>query len=159
MNRTLVTKGHGPVTGRDMRSDPFFALQRGINRMFDDLWPDFDMPAVFSSRRFPSIEIRDEDKAVKVIADLPGLDDKDVELDLMDGILTMKGEKKSETSEKTDTGTVSERWYGHFERSVAVGDVDDNAVTATFENGVLTVILPKVERPKDTGHKIPIAAK
>lgn len=159
MNRTMVPKGHGPLASRDLRTDPFFALQRGINRMFDDLWGGFDLPTVFAGHRFPSLEVHDEDKVVRVTAELPGMTDKDVELTLKDGILTLKGEKKSETSEKTEHGMVSERWYGHFERSVAVGEVDDNAVAATFDNGILTVTLPKTERPKDTGHTIPITGK
>lgn len=159
MNRTMIPKGHTPLATREGRMDPFFALQRGINRMFDDLWHGFDAPAVFAGHRFPSLEVRDEDKAVRVIAELPGLGAEDVELSLHDGILTLKGEKKTETEEKTDHGMVSERWFGHFERAVAVGDVDEGATDAKYENGVLTVTLPKVEKPKETGRKIPIATK
>ncbi|ARJ67728.1 hypothetical protein WV31_19740 [Magnetospirillum sp. ME-1] len=159
MNRTMIPKGHTPLASREGRLDPFFALQRGINRMFDDLWHGFDAPAVFTGHRFPTLEVRDEDKTVSVVAELPGLEPADVELSLHDGILTLKGEKKTESEEKTDRGVVSERWFGHFERSVAVGDVDENATEAKYENGVLTVTLPKVERPKETGRKIPIAAK
>jgi HSP20 family protein len=159
MNRTMIPKGHTPMTAREGRLDPFFALQRGINRMFDDLWHGFETPAVFAGHRFPSLEVRDEEKMVRVIAELPGLELDEVELGLHDGILTLKGEKKSETEEKTEHGVVSERWFGHFERAVSVGDVDENATEAKYENGVLTVTLPKVERPKETGRKIPIATK
>lgn len=159
MNRTMIPKGHMPLATREGRMDPFFALQRGINRMFDDLWHGFDVPTVFAGHRFPSLEVRDEDKAVRVVAELPGLEAKDVELSLHDGILTLKGEKKTESEEKTEHGMMSERWFGHFERSVAVGDVDEGATEAKYENGVLTVTLPKVERPKETERKIPIAAK
>jgi HSP20 family protein len=159
MNRTMIPKGHTPPATREGRLDPFFALQRGINRMFDDLWHGFDPPALFAGHRFPSLEVRDEDKTVRVIAELPGLDAGDVELSLHDGILTLKGEKKTESEEKTEHGVVSERWFGHFERSVTVGEVDEDATEAKVENGVLTVTLPKVDKPKETGRKIPIAAK
>lgn len=157
MNRTMIPKGHGPLVGRDGHVDPFFALQRGINRMFDDLWHGFDTPAL-AGHRFPSLEVRDDDKAVRVMAELPGLAAEDVELSLHDGILTLKGEKKTESEEKTDHGIVSERWFGHFERSVAVGDVDEAATEATYDNGVLTVTLPKVVKAKESGRKIPISA-
>jgi len=159
MNRTMIPKGQNPLSGRDPWTVPFFALQRGINRVFDDLWGGFDMPTAFAGHRFPSLEVHDEDKVVKVTAELPGLTEKDVDLTLKDGILTLKGEKKSETSEKTENGLVSERWYGAFERSVAVGDIDEPAVTAKFDNGILTVTLPKSERPKENAHKIPISGK
>lgn len=159
MNRIPIPKGHGPLAGRDPRTDPFYALQRGINRMFDDLWGGFDVPAVFTGHHFPSLDIHDEAKLVTVTAELPGLAEADVELGLKDGILTIKGEKKSESSEKSERGTVSERWYGRFERAIAVGDVDEAAVTATMADGVLTITLPKTETPKDRGRKIAIATK
>lgn len=158
MNRLMTPRGHTPLATREGRPDPFLALQRGINRMFDDLWHGWDAPMVFGghAHHFPTLEVRDEDKAIRVVAELPGMDDKDVELSLTDGILTLKGEKKSESEEKTEHGVVSERWFGRFERSVAVGDVDETTAEAKFENGVLTVTLPKVEKPKETGRKIPI---
>jgi HSP20 family protein len=156
MNRTMVPTGGLP--GRMLReggTSPFLALQQGINRVFDDMWRGLDLPAVFGPR-FPSIELRDEDKEIRVVAELPGLDEKDVEISLKDGILLLSGDKKSETSESTEQGTFSERWYGHFERAVAVGEVDEEKVAAEFKNGVLTVILPKAEQAKETGRKIPI---
>lgn len=163
MTRTMVPKEHAPSVLRDLRADPVFSLQRGINRMFDDLWHGFgrspELPAVFTGHTFPSLEVRDEEKVIKVTAELPGLDPKEVDLSLKDGILTLRGEKKSETREDDDRGTVSERWYGMFERAVSVGEVDETAVAATFENGILTISLPKAERPKETGRKIPIGTK
>lgn len=159
MNRMMIPKGRGPLAGFDLRTDPFFALQRGINHMFDDLWHGLDVPATLVNHGFPSLDVHDEDKVVRVIAELPGMTEHDVDLTLKDGVLTLKGEKKSETSEKTEHGTVSERWYGRFERSVAVGEIDETAVTAKFDNGVLTVTLPRSEHPKDTAHKIPITGK
>lgn len=158
MNRTMIPKGRTPMALREGRLDPFFALQRGINHLFDDLWHGFETPAL-AAHRFPSLEVRDDEKTVSVIAELPGMGAEDVELSLHDGILTLKGEKKTETEEKTDHGIVSERWFGHFERSVAVGEVDEDGTEAQYENGVLTVTMPKKEKAKETGRKIPIAAK
>lgn len=159
MKRNLIPKEHDPLVGRDAWADPLFALQRGINRMFEDMWRGFDVPTVFGGHRFPSIEVKDKDKELVVTAELPGLTDKDVELTLRDGVLTLKGEKKSETDHETEAGSVSERWYGSFERRLGVGDVDEDKVAASYDNGVLTITLPKVAKAKETGRTIPIAAK
>jgi HSP20 family protein len=154
--RDLVTWGRNRLPTAE-GPHPFFALQRDINKLFDDMWGGFELPTMMRGRAFPSIEVRDEDKQVRVIAELPGMDENDVELTLADGVLTLKGEKKSETTEKTaEGGSVSERWYGRFERAVEVGAVEEDKVAAEYKNGVLTVTLPKAETAKDKARKIPI---
>lgn len=104
MKRNLIPKEHDPLVGRDAWADPFFALQRGINRMFEDMWRGFDVPTVFGGHRFPSIEVKDKDKELVVTAELPGLTDKDVELTLRDGVLTLKGEKNRKRITKPRPG-------------------------------------------------------
>jgi HSP20 family protein len=150
--RDLVPWGRGRLT----TGEPFHMLQRDINRLFDDMWGGFDLPALLGRKGFPALEVRDEGKEIKVVAELPGMGVKDVELTIDAGILTLKGERKSETTEKTDGGLFSERWYGRFERSVNVGQVEEDKVVADFSNGVLTVILPKAAVPEEMGRKIPI---
>lgn len=120
-------------------TSPFGALHREVNRMFDDLWRGFDAPEITTSA-WPHIELCDEDHQLKVVAELPGLEERDVELTLDNGVLTLKGHKTIEKG-----GTVySERWEGAFERDITVGrDVDADKVTASFKNGVLTILLPK----------------
>lgn len=117
----------------------FGALHREMNRMFDDLWRSFDAPTRGLSA-WPHVEISETDNEVKVVAELPGLEQRDVELTLENGVLTLKGQRAIEKN-----GTVySERWEGAFERDIAVGrDVDPDKVSATFKNGVLTILLPK----------------
>ncbi|HEU4624313.1 MAG TPA: Hsp20/alpha crystallin family protein [Steroidobacteraceae bacterium] len=131
-NRDLETSRFAESTS------PFLALHREMNRMFDDFFRDFDLPV--RSAAWPRIELREADDQVEVIAELPGLEQRDVELTLQDGVLTLKGQKKIEKD-----GTVySERWEGAFERDIEVGeDVDPDKVKASFKNGVLTVLLPK----------------
>jgi HSP20 family protein len=80
-------------------------------------------------------------KEVKVTAELPGLEESDVDIELVNGVLTVRGEKKTETEDKDRR--FSERYYGRFERRVPVDDIDEDKVTASFRNGVLTVTLPK----------------
>jgi HSP20 family protein len=132
-------KNRGELRRMDEEARPFFALHREMNRVFDDFLRDFD-----GSRRvgsaWPSIEVSETGDEVKVVAEVPGLDKRDVELSLHDGVLTLRGEKKLERN----GSLYSERWEGAFERIIPVGvDVDPNKVDASFRNGVLTVRLSK----------------
>ena len=110
-----------------------------MNRIFDDLWRDFDLPGRGIST-WPHIELSEAEGEFKVVAELPGLEERDVELTLENGVLTLKGHK---TIGKHDA-LYSERWEGAFERDIAVGhDVDPDKVNASLKNGVLTILLPK----------------
>jgi HSP20 family protein len=117
---------------------PFLALHREMNRMFDDFARGFglDMPARSGMMgNWPHLEVGETEKEVRVTAELPGLNEKDVEVSLSDGMLTIKGEKKSES----DNAWYSERWHGRFQRALPFGsDVDPDKVSAAFRNGVLT---------------------
>jgi HSP20 family protein len=85
--------------------------------------------------------VSETDEEVKVIAELPGLEEKDVEVELANGVLVIKGEKKTETEDKDRL--FSERYYGRFERRIPVEDIEEDKVNAAFRNGVLTVTMPK----------------
>lgn len=140
-------------------ANPFLALHREMNRMFDDFARGFDLPGFspsFSpgwSAGWPHVEVRDTSDDVRVVAELPGLEEKDVEVTLHDGMLTLKGEKKSESQ-----GAVySECWHGRFERSLQLGpDVDPEHVTASFNNGVLTITVAKRPEGQRQVRRIPI---
>jgi HSP20 family protein len=119
-----------------------------MNRLFDDVFRGFDrgLPAVSSLPSFtsgwPKVEISDSNKEIKVTAEIPGLEEKDVEVLLGDGVLTLKGEKRSEVEDKEKQ--FSERFYGHFERRIPLGvEVEEDKIEARFKNGVLNVVLPK----------------
>lgn len=84
---------------------------------------------------WPSVEVSETGKEVKVIAELPGLQEKDVLVELKDGLLTVSGEKKSETEDKERR--FSERYYGRFERSIPIDDVDQDKVGASFRMAFL----------------------
>jgi len=122
-----------------------------MNRLFDDF---FEGPL---SRGFatswPALEVQDGDKDIKIVAELPGLEEKDIDLSLRDGVLTIKGEK----SRKTDGAVYSERWHGQFTRAVELGpDIDPDKVKASFDKGVLTVTVEKQPNPKAQTKKIAI---
>ena len=141
--------------------DPFVTFQREMNRVFDDMFRRFDtgLPSVFGGAQgWPSVEVNATDKEVRVSAELPGLDEKDVEILIDDGVLTIRGEKKSETDDK-ERG-FSERYYGRFERRIALPfEVDEEKADASFKNGVLTVGLPKSPKAEDKAKRIPIGGK
>jgi HSP20 family protein len=138
--------------------NPFLALHREMNRLFDDAFHSFDI-APFSSHAmgWPNVEVNETDKEVKVIAELPGLQEKDVNVELRDGLLTISGEKRSETEDKERR--FSERYYGRFERAIPVEDVDQDNVGASFKDGVLTVKLPKVPTAQQKVKRIAINSK
>jgi len=139
-------------------TNPFLALHREMNRLFDDAFRSFDI-APFSSQAmgWPNVEVNETGNVVKVIAELPGLEEEDVNLELRDGLLTISGEKRSETEDKERR--FSERYYGRFERSVPIDDVDQDKVEASFKNGVLTVTLPKLPTAQQKVKRIAINRK
>jgi HSP20 family protein len=132
---------------RGEEANPFLTLHREMNRLFDDAFRSFDLTPFDFGRGFartlewPNIEVDETEKELKVIAELPGLEEKDIEVDLANNVLVIKGEKKTETEDKERL--FSERFYGRFERRIPVEDIEEDKVHATFRNGVLTVTMPK----------------
>jgi len=138
-------RGREVSVRRGEETNPFLTLQRDVNRLFDDVFRDFDLASFgrdrFFDRGWPNIEVSENDKEVQVTAELPGLEQKDIEVELVNGVLAIRGEKKTETEDKD--WLFSERYYGQFERRIPVDEVEQNKVSASFKNGVLTVTLPK----------------
>ena len=140
---------------RDEEANPFLTLHREMNRLFDDAFRGFNLAPFDFGRGFgrtlgwPNIEVSETEKEVKVIAELPGLEEKDVDLELANGALVIKGEKKTETEDKDRL--FSERYYGRFERRIPVEDIEEDKVNEAFRNGVLTVTMPKSEQAQ---HKV-----
>jgi HSP20 family protein len=148
-----------PALYRD-EMDPFLSLHRNVNRLFDEVFRGFDSPAIFGGMNarngvWPNVEFSENEKEIRVTAEVPGLEENDIEVLLDDGVLTLRGEKKSETEDKDRQ--FSERYYGRFERRLALGrEVDEDKVAATFKNGVLTVTLPKTEKAQANAKRIAI---
>jgi HSP20 family protein len=163
--RDLVpwSRGRDVTVRRGEETNPFLALHREMNRLFDDAFRGFDV-APFGldggfSRAFgwPNIEVTDTDKELKVTAELPGLEEKDVQLELANGVLAIKGEKKTETEDKARL--FSERYYGRFERRIPIEGVDEDKVSASFQNGVLSITLPKTAQAQRNVKRIAINGK
>jgi HSP20 family protein len=156
-------RGHEIAVHRGEEINPFLTLHREMNRLFDDVFRGFDLAPLRSDRLFdrtmgwPNIEVSETDKDVKVTAELPGLEEKDVQVELMNGVLAIKGEKRTETEDKDRR--FSERHYGHFERRIPVEEVDEEKVSAKFNNGVLTVTMPKAPQAESKVKRIAINGK
>ncbi|SUS03345.1 conserved hypothetical protein [uncultured Defluviicoccus sp.] len=135
------------------RINPFDLLQSEIDRVFESFntWP-----AVFTDRGFsPTMEVTETDGSIEVSTELPGMDEKDVEISVTDGMLTIRGEKKFEKDEKKKHYRTVERSYGSFERAVALPQgVDASKVKAHMSKGVLKVDIPKPAAAKAQQVKI-----
>ncbi len=150
--RDLITWGRDQPSVPSRRGEevsPFLTLHREMNRLFDDVFNSFGNTPSLLGRvpAWPSVEVIQSDQDIRVSAELPGLDEKDVEVLMHDGVLTLRGERKSEVEDKERA--FSERFYGRFERRIPLAwEVDEDNIAASFRNGVLTVTLPVAERAK-----------
>ncbi len=126
--------------------DPFAAMREQMDRMFEELTKSFGLPRTAAGEVVlaPRVDVKETEDAVVVQAEIPGIDEKDVEIEFADGVLTIRGEKKLEQEEKDKGYYLMERSYGSFIRRIPVPvDVDEERIDAKFEKGVLTVTLPK----------------
>jgi HSP20 family protein len=143
--------------------DPFNAMRAEMDRVFDSfLGRGFGrMPSLFGEETrslvVPDIDIRETASELVLEAELPGMAEKDVSLSLRNGVLTLKGEKKSEREDKGDQYHVMERSYGRFERSFELPEtVDEEKISAAFANGILKITMPKRPETVRAEKKIPV---
>jgi HSP20 family protein len=153
---------------RNDEMNPLLTLHREMNRVFEEVFrgtydpanAPFDRHGIdqgsgWQGSGWPHIEVAKTGKEIKVIAELPGLDEKDVRVELSNHVLTIDGEKKSEIEEHNRW--FSERYHGHFERRIPLDwDVDEDKVGASFRNGVLTVTLPKSTKAQEHTKRISV---
>lgn len=145
--RSIVSRKPSAMQDRSAESDPFLAMQRRMNRLFDDfmaplpgLLPYEEMGASFT----PRVDVEEDEKEVRVTAELPGMDARDIDISIHRDVLTLRGEKSSEHEEKKGQYHRIERSYGSFERAIPLGmAVDAEKAAAEYRNGVLTITLPK----------------
>ncbi|RUV74825.1 MAG: Hsp20/alpha crystallin family protein [Mesorhizobium sp.] len=151
---------------------PFDSLRREIDRLFDEFHPfgrslpatrsifDFGMPRLHGEWPVaPAMDLVEKEKEYEVTAELPGIDEKNVEIKLANHTLTIKGEKEEKKEEKQKDYHLSERRYGSFQRSFALPEgVDADKIEANFAKGVLTVKLPKTAEAQKAEKKIEVKA-
>ena len=149
---------------------PFEALRKEVDRLFDEFGDDFWRRPFRSLAGLekgwaqklvasPAIDIAETDKAYEITAELPGIDQKNIEVNVANGGITIRGEKKQETEEKNKDYYVSERRYGSFERYFSLPEgVDADKIEASFKNGVLKVMLPKTAEAQKPAKRIEVKA-
>ena len=158
----VTSKGQG---GRlpSRYQDPFQSFRTEMDRLFDSFLGG--MPSLTSLRQgFPStqvitptLDVKENEKEIVVKADLPGMDEKDINLTVHNGVLSLRGEKKSEHTDERDNYHVMERSYGSFQRSIRLPDtIDEDKAEARFDKGVLTITLPKRPESVSAQKKIQI---
>ena len=152
---------------------PFQSLRHEVDRLFEDFDRDFwrqpvRRPALgleqlwrqdMSWSAAPAVDFVEKDNAYEIAADLPGLDEKNIEVKLSNGGLTIKGEKHDEKEEKRKDYHLHERHFGTFERYLRLPDgVDTDKIEANFRKGVLKVTLPKRPEAQKPEKKIEVKA-
>lgn len=147
-------------------TNPIVELHRRMDELFNDFFEGFGLTRwPFSERgeRFaltPSVDVSETDDEITVSADLPGMDEKDIEVTLDNDVLVLRGEKKREHEEKKRNYHLVERAYGEFYRRIPLpADIDAEKVKARFSKGVLTVSIPKKPEARSRGKKIEIASE
>jgi HSP20 family protein len=144
---------------------PFESLRSEIDRLFDDFTPAFwnrpfgrlSLAKSLAAITAPAVDLVEKEKAYEITAELPGIDPRDLEVRLSSGTLTIRGEKQEAKEEKEKEYHVSERRYGSFQRSFRLPEgIDAAQIEASFNNGVLTVKLPKTAEAQKNERKIAI---
>ena len=150
------------LPARRENDSPVMAIQSEMNRMFDQFFNDpFTLLPLSSMRNvsefLPRVDVSETDESMLVTAELPGMEEKDIQISLENEALVISGEKKNDVEEKGKNFHRVERSYGSFQRVIPlVTDIDEDKVNATFKNGVLTVTLPKTPAAAKQARKISI---
>jgi HSP20 family protein len=129
-----------------------FQTLRRLNSVLDEAfsnWPFQQESGSITSSWYPACDVFEDKDAVKIVAELPGVKPDDVKLSLENNLLTIRGEKKQEAEERSERVHRYERSYGTFERAfVLPSTVDGDKISAQYQNGILTILVPKAERAR-----------
>lgn len=145
---------------------PFASLQREMNRLFDNFFgglspsPREPLERGGAESFIPRIDMSETDKEIKISAELPGMDENDIDVSLTKDTLTIRGEKKEDKEEKGKDYYRMERSYGSFTRNIPLpAEVTADKVEATFKKGILYITLPKTVSAIEKTKKVPIKSK
>lgn len=133
-----------------------------MNTLFDDFFSGFDVtPRSFAGKGFgaftPSVDVKESEGEFTIRAELPGVEEKDIEVTVTGDSVTIKGEKNEEKEDKGESYYYMERSYGSFNRVIPLSaETDADKAQASFKNGVLNITIPKSQAAKEKGTKVPI---
>jgi len=163
-----------PAVGTPLAALPLSMLRDDIDRAFDRMFADWPKLGGLMGRGFfdddnffakpgvamPTVDVSEDDKSYRIEAELPGVNESDVEVTVRDNRLFLRGEKKSEKEKKDENVRMSERRFGSFERTFQLpDDVDADKIKAEFSNGILELKLPKSAKKKSKGRKISVTSR
>ena len=162
--RSLINRGRtSEGLTRHHEGSSLFSFQREMNRLFDNFFDGFDLASVettLAPKFSPKVNVTETEKEIRVTAELPGLDEKDVTVELDNESLVIKGEKKEEHEEKGKSWYRMEQSYGAFHRVIPLpSKIDESKAKATFKKGVLSLTIPKVEIEERKKKQIEINAE
>jgi HSP20 family protein len=147
-----IGRGREQTLARHQDVDPFRGFQREMNRLFDDFFSDLPLAPRWGERGLaaagfsPRVDVSETDKDVKVSAELPGMDEKDITVEMDDAAITIRGEKNDEKEEKGKNWYTREQSYGSFHRIIPLpATVEGEKAIAKFKKGILTITVPKKE--------------
>jgi HSP20 family protein len=158
-----------PTPARSAVPDPWQSFRSEMDRLFDrfgfpslrrmfDVEPNWGYESSFGVA-VPAVDVSEDEKAYRITAELPGLDEKDIDVSVTGDMLVLKGEKRQEREQKEKNRYLSERSYGAFQRNFAIPDgVDRDKIGADFAKGVLSLTLPKTSEAQKQQKKIEIKA-
>lgn len=157
--KNLVPFGKKDVPVKREDEHPFSLLRREMDSLFDNFFRGFDVEP-FESRMgafSPKVDVTENEKEIKISAELPGMDEKDIDVSLQKDMLTIKGEKKEEKEDKGKDYYRMERSYGSFSRTIPLSvEVETDKVEAKFKKGVLSITLPKTAKAVAETKKIAV---
>jgi HSP20 family protein len=161
--KDLIPWRKSTLPAREMEA-PFRTLRTEMDRLFDQFFRGFEVEpfekfGVGKEMFSPRVNVTEDETAVNVSAELPGIEEKDLEVFVEGDTLTIKGEKKEEIEKKNGDYVYTERVYGSFRRVIPLpAEVKAEKIEAAFKKGVLNVTLPKAESAKANRRKIPVKA-
>ncbi len=140
----------GLTKRNETKLNPFEAFERDVKRLFDDFFA-LEPVDLFDSAWMPMVDVDEDEKSIHIRAEIPGIDEKNINVTLEDNVLTISGEKKEERKEENKRYIVAERKFGSFKRCITLpAEVKADSAKASFKNGVLTIDFEKkeVSQPK-----------
>jgi HSP20 family protein len=164
MNDMTPWRRSGRTLARREEDHPFLSLRREMDTLFEEFFKGFEMEPWGSGNGVnfsPRVNVSENEAAIQVTAELPGIDPKDVDVSLARDVLTIRGEKKEEKKEEKDNYYHVERSFGSFSRSIPLpaGLVNADQIDANFKNGVLMITLPKRAEAQATTRRIAVKAE
>jgi HSP20 family protein len=141
-------------------ADPFSILHHDMDSMLEDFWGGFDLEPFWGGHAasfIPNVDVTENDKEIRISAELPGLNDKDIDVTLNHDSITIRGEKKEEKEDKGKDYCCMERSYGSFCRTIPLHvEIESGKAAASYKKGVLTVKIPKSLKAIEENKKISV---